>query len=153
MIGGMGELVSGLLDLLRSAGKVGGYVSLAIGLVLIPAGYYLFAHGAGPGRVWPIMLGISVVGLASLLMGLGVLFGNQARLDAAYEGGDIVRADFAEARAAAESASVPFGACGDCAHVQEGALAFDRCPNCFSVPGWLLVEQESERGRALSSLS
>lgn len=153
MLCAMGELVSGLLDLLRAAGKVGAYVSLALGLVLIPLGYYLFAYGAGPGAVWPIMLGISVLGLGSLLMGLGVLFGNQARLDAAYEGEDIVRADFADARVAAESANVPFGACGDCGHVQEGALAFDRCPNCFSVAGWLLVEHESERGRALSSLS
>ncbi|NVB41166.1 hypothetical protein G6O69_25225 [Pseudenhygromyxa sp. WMMC2535] len=150
----MGELVSGLIDLIREGGKAGAVVACVLGLILIPTGYFLFAHAAGPGAVWPIMLGVSVLGLGCLGLGLGALFGNQARLDAALEaGGGVARADFADARLRAEMAKVPFGACGDCGYVVEGASAFDRCPNCFSVPGWSLVEEEDERGRAISSLS
>ncbi|EDM76654.1 hypothetical protein PPSIR1_18332 [Plesiocystis pacifica SIR-1] len=150
----MGELVSGLIDLIRAGGKAGAVSACVLGLLLIPLGYFLFAYAAGPGAVWPIMLGVSILGLGCLGLGLGALFGNQARLDAAMDGGGtIARANFAEARLRAETAKVPFGACGDCGHVVEGGPAYDRCPNCFSVPGWVIVENEDERGRAISSLS
>ncbi len=149
----MGELVSSLIDLIRAGGKAGAVSACVLGLVLIPTGYFLFAYAAGPGAVWPIMLGVSVLGLGCLGLGLGALFGNQARFDAALGDRAITRADRAQARLRARAATIPFGTCGDCGHVVEGGGAFDRCPNCFSVPGWLLVEHEEERAQAISNLS
>lgn len=150
----MAELIGGIIDLFSRSGRTGARSAIGLGAVLVPFGLWLFFNAAGPDHVWPIMLFVTVLGVALVGMGLGALFGNQGRLDAAITGGiDTAASNNQAGRASAELARVPFGACSDCRCVIEDAPNLDRCPECFSLAGWVYVAQEADRSRAVATLS
>lgn len=142
-----------LVELLGRAGRAGGISALVLGVGLLVAGLYL-TFGLLAGAIWPIMLGVCALGLVFVMLGVGVLFGSQARLAAA------LKRDAPSARRprdrrtdAVLSLTPPFWVCSDCRLVESGLSTTRRCTECGHITGFVQVMHEDDRRTALACMS
>ncbi len=139
---------------------------MLLGLALIPTGLWLtfvmpgeapldaapLVHAEEGDRLFlPIMLGVSVVGLALSGLGAGALFGTQGRMRGLFQRSSSVATQTAEEQATV-SAELPFWVCGDCRVVEPGASITARCTQCGSVSSFVQVESDADRQMARSVL-
>lgn len=143
--------LTNLIKLTERTGKTGAVAFLVVGLLLIPLGIYLFQHAAGPGRYWPIMLGFSGMGGAFALFGISRLTGRQRAIDDMIDA-DAPRLDRDATLEALATMAAPFGSCRDCGQVTQIDGDPGRCPQCFSIPGWVYAETDDRRDVVRSNL-
>lgn len=137
------------VELIQRGGKPAGAVAIALGLALVPCGWWLAFGLLGPDRYWPIMLSVSVLGLGLALAGLASFVGTRARL-ADF---DLDDAPAPLPNASVMTASIPFWVCGRCKIVRESVSVTARCEQCGSVVDYMPVDSEHDRKLAIGLLS
>ena len=143
-----------LVSYVQEKGKGAGIAVIAVGIALVPAGYWLAFVMPGPDYYWPYMLVVSAFGFGMIGVGLSTFYGAGARMAALSADLDLDLPPTSEAgsRERVEKLPLPFWACGSCKHIGPGIATADRCMNCGDPTNFAQVNDESERAMAVAIL-
>jgi hypothetical protein len=122
--------------------------------VVVTGGFFLVlgVGAAASGReLFKVGLAVIGLGVACVALGLGALFGAQARLTAAMHAPGTPARDRLAERAQTES--LPFWVCSDCRVVSPGISDTPRCQRCLNAAAFVQATTEADRGIAVACLS
>lgn len=136
------------MQLFDQRGRVGGIVALVLGVLMLPAGWWVASTTSLFG------LGICGVGVAYWFYGLSRLMGNEARLYRELEADKPVPKPLpkSELEAVLETRALPFFVCARCRIVMDPGDCGGVCPRCSSETDCIPVYREDDRSIARSSI-
>ncbi|MEM7158507.1 MAG: hypothetical protein AAF799_37050 [Myxococcota bacterium] len=136
------------MTLLDGRGRTGGIVALTLGVLMLPAGWWVASTTSLLG------LGLCGVGIAYWFYGLSRLMGNEARLYRDFDTDVPLPKPLPkpELEAVLESRPLPFFVCARCRVVMDPGECGGVCPRCSSETDCIPVYKDDDRGIARSSI-